>query len=86
MTAWKNHLVVLIMIFLSASFLISLVTGYTALYWAWMRANLHMALPYLPWARNFGMLAIAGAAVALGILFSLRFCGTWLAGHSTIVS
>jgi hypothetical protein len=72
MSAWKNRLVVLTMIFLGASFLIFLVTGYTALYWAWARANLEMALPYLPWARNFGMLAIAGAAVALGILFSSK--------------
>lgn len=29
-------------------------------------------MPYLPWARNFGMLALAGAAVTLGILFSSR--------------
>jgi hypothetical protein len=70
MSAWKNSLVVLTMIFLGVSFLIFLVTGYTALYWAWSRANLETARPYLPWARNFGMLAMAGAAVALGILFS----------------
>jgi hypothetical protein len=70
MSAWKNSLVVLTMIFLGVSFLIFFVTGYTALYWAWSRANLETARPYLPWARNFGMLAMAGAAVALGILFS----------------
>jgi hypothetical protein len=70
MTPWKNRLVVLAMIFLGASFLTFLVTGYTALYWAWTRANLQMALPYLPLARNFGMLAMTGAAVALVILFS----------------
>jgi hypothetical protein len=70
MSAWKNRLVVLTIIFLGVSFLIFLVTGYTALYWAWARANLETARPYLPWARNFGMLAMAGAAVALGILFS----------------
>jgi hypothetical protein len=46
------------------------VTGYTALYWAWLRANLGAALSYLAWARNFGMLAMAGAAAALVILFS----------------
>jgi hypothetical protein len=70
MSAWKNRLVVLTMIFLGVSLLIFLVTGYTALYWAWARADLEMARPYLPWARNFGMLAVAGAAMALGILFS----------------
>ena len=70
MSPWKNSLVVLIMIFLSVSFLTFLATGYTALYWAWARANLEAALPYLPWARNFGILAIAGATVTLGILFS----------------
>jgi hypothetical protein len=67
---WKNHVVVLAIALLSVSFPIFLVTGYSALYWAWVRANLDAALPYLPWARNFGMLAMAGAAVALGILFS----------------
>ena len=70
MSAWKNRLVVLTMILLGVSFLIFLVTGYPALYWAWARGNLEAARPYLPWARNSGMLAIAGAAVALGILFS----------------
>jgi hypothetical protein len=70
MSAWKNRFVVLTMIFLGVSFLIFLATGYTALYWAWVRGNLEMARPYLPWARNFGILAVAGAAVALGILFS----------------
>jgi hypothetical protein len=48
MSAWKNRLVVLTMIFLGLSFLIFLVTGYTALYWAWARANLETARPYLP--------------------------------------
>jgi hypothetical protein len=67
---WKNHLVVLTLALLSVSFPVFLVTGYTALYWAWVRANLDAALPYLPWARNFGMLAVASAAVALGVLFS----------------
>jgi hypothetical protein len=67
---WKNSLLVLTMIFLGVCFLIFLTTGYTALYWAWARANLEMARAYLPWARNSGMLAMAGAAVALGILFS----------------
>lgn len=70
MSPWKNRLVVLTMALLSISFPIFLVTGYTALYWAWLRADLEAALPYLPWARNFGMLAMAAAAAALGILFS----------------
>ncbi len=72
MSAWKNRLVVLTMILLGVSFLIFLVTGYTALYWAWARANLEAARPYLPWARDSGMLAMAGAAVALGILFASK--------------
>jgi len=55
---------------LGLSFSVFLVTGYTALYWAWPRADLQAALPYLPWARSFGMLAMASAAAALGILFS----------------
>ena len=70
MNVWKNRLVVLTMFVLGVSFLIFFVTGYAALYWAWARANFQAARPYLPWARNFGALAIAGAAVALGILFS----------------
>ena len=70
MHPWKNHIIVLTMAVLSASFPLFLVTGYTALYWTWVRGNLEAALPYLPWARNFGMLAMVGAAVALGILFS----------------
>ena len=70
MSPRKNYLVVLTVVLLSVSFPIFLVTGYTALYWAWLRTNLEAALPYLPWARNFGMLAMAGAAAALGILFS----------------
>ena len=70
MSRWKNSFVVLTLALLSVSFPIFLVTGYAALYWAWLRGNLVAALPYLPWARNFGMLAMASAAAALGILFS----------------
>jgi len=70
MSAWKNYLVGVTVAVLSISFPIFLVTGYTALYWAWLRGNLGAALPYLPWARNFGMLAMAAAATALVILFS----------------
>ncbi len=69
MSPWKNRLVVLITALLSVSFPIFLVTGYAALYWAWARGDLQAALLYLPWARNFGMLAMACAAVALVILF-----------------
>ncbi len=72
MRPWKNHLVVLTMALLSISFSVFLVTGYTALYWAWLRVDLGAALPYLPWARNFGVLAMAGATMALVILFSSK--------------
>ena len=67
---WKHHLVVFTIALLCATFDVFLVTGYTALYWAWVRADLGTALPFLPWARNFGMLAVCASAVALGILFS----------------
>jgi hypothetical protein len=70
MSPWKNHLVAFAMALLSLSFAIFLVTGGAVLYWAWLRADLQSALPYLPWARNSGMLAMACASVALGILFS----------------
>jgi len=70
MSTWKNYAVVLTVILLSISFPIFLVTGYTALYWAWLRGNLNAAIPYLPWARNFGMLAMVSASAALAILFS----------------
>jgi hypothetical protein len=72
MNSWKNRFVFLIIILLGVSLPIFLVTGYAALYWAWFRSNLEAALPYLPWARNFGMLAIVCATLALGILFSSR--------------
>jgi hypothetical protein len=70
MSPWKNRFVVVTVTLLSVSFPVFLVTGYAALYWTWLRTDLEAALPYLPWARNFGMLAMAGAAAALGILFS----------------
>jgi hypothetical protein len=70
MSVWKQRLVALVLIFLGISFLIFLVTGYIALYWAWTRGNLEVARPYLPWARNFGMLAVGGATAAFAILFS----------------
>jgi hypothetical protein len=69
---WKRHLVRLTMASLVICFSIFLVTGYTALYWGWVRGDVTTALPYLPAARNFGMLAIFGAAVAIAILFSFR--------------
>ncbi len=72
MSPWKNHLVAIDVALLSLSFSIFLVTGYTALYRAWLRADLQSAMPYLPWARNFGMLGIACAAAALGIAFSSK--------------
>jgi hypothetical protein len=69
MSFWKNYLVVMAIALLGLSLPIFLLTGYTALYWAWLCGNVPAALPYLPWARNFGMLAMIGAAIALGILF-----------------
>ena len=72
MTPLKKQVVVLTIVLLGISFPIFLVTGYSALYWAWVRDNLTAALPLLPWARNFGMLAVATAALALVILFSSR--------------
>jgi hypothetical protein len=70
MSPWKKHLVVFTMALLSLSFSVFLVTGYAALYWAWPRADLRAALPYLPWARSFGTLAMVCAAAAVGIVFS----------------
>ncbi len=67
---WKNRFVIFIISLLSVSTLLFFITGYTALYWVWLRGNLQSALPYLPWARGFGILAIAGAAAALVILFT----------------
>src|SRR5215471_4650029 len=68
----KQRILVFTVALLAVSFPIFLVTGYTALYWAWVRSNLQAAQPYLPWARNFGMLAMCGAAIAFGILFSSK--------------
>jgi len=72
MSPRKNCFVVLATALLSISLPIFLLTAYTALYWAWPQGNLVAALPYLLWARNFGMLAMASAAVALLILFSSK--------------
>ena len=68
-SSWKNHVVALTIALLSVAFPIFFLTGYTALYWAWLRGNFEAALPFLPWARNFGMVAMAGATAALMILF-----------------
>ena len=70
MTDWKRRLVILTISLLGISFPVFVVMGYTGLYWAWARGNLQPALTYLPWARNFGMLAMVVAAGAIGILFS----------------
>ncbi len=72
MTPWKKRFVLATIGVLSASFVVFLVTGYTALYWGWLRGNLQSALPYLPCARNSGVLAIVCAAVVVGVLFSPR--------------
>ncbi len=66
----KNRFIVLVITLLSISSPLFIITGYAALYWAWARGDLQSALPYLPWARGFGMLALASAAAALGILFA----------------
>jgi len=72
MSPWKKRLVVFATALLSLSFSVFALTGLAALYWAWVRDDLPAALPYLPWARNFGMLAMACAAAALGIVFSSK--------------
>jgi hypothetical protein len=72
MNDWKKRFVEFIVVFLAVSFTVFVATGYTALYWAWTRGNLEAARPYLSWARNFGALAVAGAALAFAILFSSR--------------
>jgi hypothetical protein len=69
---WKRNFVALTLLFLSVAFVSFVATGYTALYWAWVRGNLEAARPYLPWARNCGMLAVAGAVAAFAILFSSK--------------
>ena len=66
----KHRFVRITLTIIYISLPVFLVTGYVALYWAWVGANLQAAQPYLPWARNFGMLSMLGAAMALGILFS----------------
>ena len=72
MSTWKSSLVALTLIFLNVAFAGFVVSGYTALYWAWVRGNLDAARPYLPWARDFGLLAVCGATVAFVILFSAK--------------
>ena len=72
MNSFKKRLVAVVIGLLSLTLPVFLLTGYIALYWAWVRGNLQGALPYLPWARNFGMLATAAAGAALVILFSSK--------------
>ena len=48
MSPWKHRLVVFTMALSILSFSIFLVTGYTALYRAWLRADPQTAPPYLP--------------------------------------
>ena len=73
MTPFKTRLVVAVTGLLAIALPIFLVSGYTALYYAWVRGSLEAARPYLPWARSFGMLAMAASAVGLTILFSQQF-------------
>jgi hypothetical protein len=46
------------------------VTGYLALFHAWARQDLPAALPFLPWARAFGAIAVIGSIAAFAILFA----------------
>lgn len=55
---------------LSASSAVFVLTGYSALYHAWMRGDLATAGPYLSWTRGSGLLAVACATVAFAILLS----------------
>ena len=70
MSPWKNRIVVVTFVALCISLPVFLLAGYSALYWGWLRGNLESALPYLPWARNSGAFALAGATAAFAILFS----------------
>src|SRR5580700_5762293 len=72
MSRWKNNFVSLTLICLAVSLVGFVATGYAALYWAWVRGDLDAARPYLPWARNIGMVAVALATLAFGILFSAK--------------
>lgn len=72
MSKWKERFVSLASVLLGVSSVVFIVTGYTALYWAWTRGNLEAARPFLPWARTFGIFAVSGAAVAFFILFSSK--------------
>ncbi len=55
---------------LGVSSAVFVISGYSALYQAWVRGDLAAAVPYLPWARSSGLLAVAGATAAFAILFS----------------
>jgi len=65
MTPFKTRLVVAVIGLLTIALPIFLVTGYSALYYAWVRGSLEGTKPYLPWARSFGMLAMAASAMAI---------------------
>jgi hypothetical protein len=72
MSRWKNNFVSLTLICLAVSLVGFVATGYAALYWAWVRGDLDAARPYLPWARNIGIVAVALATLAFGILFAAK--------------
>src|SRR5580692_1725877 len=72
MSRWRNNLVSLTLICLAVSLVGFVATGYAALYWAWVRGDLDAARPYLPWARNIGIVAVALATLAFGILFAAK--------------
>lgn len=70
MSTWKNRAVIIVMALLSISSPVFIFAGYVALWQAWVCGDLPSALPFLPWSRVFGILAVACAAAAFVILFS----------------
>lgn len=68
----KVRFLLLLSVCMGVSFLVFLFTGYTALYWVWVRSNLPLALPYLPWARNSSAVALVAASFALIVLFAQK--------------
>ncbi len=69
---WKDHLIVLVLGVLGVSSAVFVISGYSALYQAWVRGDLTAAVPYLPWARGSGVLAVAGATAAFTAIEEIR--------------
>ena len=70
MNSPKHRPVVVLLVVLGTSSALFAIPGYLALFYAWIRGDLAAAVPFLPWARSFGVLAVACAVLAFGILFS----------------